>query len=84
MFPLLARVDLRVMAMKEAPHFPKLQHNWNLTIKVFSNISWKLIESGGLTPLQKFSRCILQPQPNGKVGDCKAKFIFEQFPKIIT
>ena len=35
------------------------------TIKLFSVISRTLI-GGGLTPLQKCSRCILQPQPTGQ------------------
>ena len=37
----------------------------NLTIGLFSVISWTLI-GGGLTPLQRFSWCILQPQPTGQ------------------
>ena len=45
----------------------KLQHYWNLTIRLFSVISRTLIVCvGGLTPLQKCSQCILQPQPTGQ------------------
>ena len=46
------------------PHFPKLQHYWNPTIKLFSVI-WRSLFVGSLTPLQKSSWCILQPQPIG-------------------
>ena len=47
------------------PHSPKLQHCWNLTIRLFSVISRALV-GGGLIPLQRSSRCILQPQPTGQ------------------
>ena len=50
------------------PHSSKSQHHWNLTIRLFSVISRTLIE-GGLTPLQRCSRCILQPQLTGQPGD---------------
>ena len=46
----------------EQQHSPKLQHHWKLTLRLFSVISRTLI-GGGLTPLQRYSRCILQPQP---------------------
>ena len=36
--PFRARVDLEAMAMKGFSHSPKLQHHWNLTIKLFSFI----------------------------------------------
>ena len=49
------------------PHSPKLQHCWNLTIRLFSVISRTLV-SGGLTPLQRCSQCILQPQLTGQSG----------------
>ena len=58
------------------PHSPKLQHCWNLTIRLFSVISRILIGRGGLTPLQRSSRCILQPQPTGQ------KIWIERSPKI--
>ena len=47
--PFRARVDLGAMAMKGAPHSPKLQHHWNLTIRLFSVISRTLISE--LLPL---------------------------------
>ena len=53
------------MAVKGCSAFPKLQHHWNLTIWLFSVISRTLV-GGGLTPLQRSSRCILQPQPTGQ------------------
>ena len=47
-------------------HIPKkLQHCWNLTIRLFSVISTTLI-GGILTPLQRCSRCFLQPQLTGQ------------------
>ena len=47
---------------EEVPtHFPKLQHYWNLTIRLFSVISRTLVR-GGLTPMQTCSRCIIQAQ----------------------
>ena len=47
------------------PHSPMLQHCWNLTIRLFSVISRTLVR-GGLTPLQRCSQCILQPQLTGQ------------------
>ena len=47
------------------PHSPKLQDCWNLTIRLFSVISRTLV-GVCLTPLQRSSRCILQPQPTGQ------------------
>ena len=45
------------------PHFPKLQHYWNLAIK-----SGHLAGGGwSLTPLQRISWCILQSQPTRKI-----------------
>ena len=38
----------------------------NLTIRLFSVISRILVE-GSLTPLQRSSQCILQPQPTGQI-----------------
>ena len=48
------------------PHSPKLQHCWNLTIRLFSVISRTLVMGGGLTPLQRCCQCILQPQLTGQ------------------
>ena len=50
------------MAIKGCPHSPKLQHHWDLAIRLFSFISRTLI-GWCLTPLQKCCRCILQAQP---------------------
>ena len=60
------------------PHSPKLQHCWNLTIRLFSAISRTLIGGGGLTPLQRSSRCILQPQPTGPIN----LLMYVYFPKM--
>ena len=40
-----------------------LQHYWNLNIKLFSAIIQETRWGGGLTSLQRYNRCILQPQP---------------------
>ena len=66
MLPFQARVDLGAMAMKGAPYSLKSQHYLNHTIKLFSVISRTLIGRGGVTPLQRYSQCILQPQPTGQ------------------
>ena len=60
---LWVRVDLGAIAMKEYSTFPKLQHYWNLTIRL-CHIQGTHCQS--LTPLQKTSQCILQPQPTGQ------------------
>ena len=59
MLPLLVRVDLGAMVMK-------LQHYWNLIIRLFRVISGHSSRGGVLTPLQRSSRWILQPQPTGQ------------------
>ena len=46
------------------PHCTKFQHCWNLTIRLFSVITGHSL--GDLTPLQRSSWCILQPQPTGQ------------------
>ena len=46
-------------------HSPKLQHYWNLTIRLFTVISRTLIVRS-LTPLQRSNWCILQPQVTGQ------------------
>ena len=43
MLSLRARVDQGPMAMKGILHSPKLQHYWNLTIRLFSVISRTLV-----------------------------------------
>ena len=65
MLPFLARMDMIGMAIKGYSTFPKPQHHRNLTIRLFSVISRKLI--GGLTPLQRCSWCTLQPQLTGQI-----------------
>ena len=74
-------MNLRAMAMKECSVFPKPQHYWDLTIRLFSVISRTLIGGGGgLTPLQRCSQCILQPQPTGQYTELNVnQFYFEQF-----
>ena len=42
-------VDLGAMAMKGTPHSPKLQHTWNLTIRLFSVI-YRTLVGGGSYP----------------------------------
>ena len=48
------------------PRSPKFQHYWNLTIRFVCVISSTLV-GRGLTPLQRCSWYILQPQPTGQV-----------------
>ena len=45
-------------------HSPKLQGR-SLIIRLFSVISWNLVKGEGITHLQRYSKCILQPQPTG-------------------
>ena len=68
--PRRARVDLGAMAMNGCSVFPKALHYWDLTIRLFNVISW-----GGLTPLQRCSQCILQPQPTGQATPWKLPLI---------
>ena len=49
---------------RSVPHSPKLQHYWNLTIRLFSHIPDTRLRRR-LIPQQRCSRCILQPQPIG-------------------
>ena len=46
-------------------HSPKLQHYWSLTIRLFNVISGHSLVVGGLTPLPRCNRCILQPRLTG-------------------
>ena len=62
----LSEWTLEAIAMEGAPHPPKLQHYWNLTIRLFSVICKTLI-GGGLTPLQRCTGYILQLQPTGQI-----------------
>ena len=67
--PLRARADLGEMAVKVHPEFPKapslLQPHHQIDKWHIQDTHW-----GSLTPLQRCSCCILQPQPNGprKIG----------------
>ena len=66
MLPFLDREELRVMAMKGCLVFPKapasLEHLPSDCLESCAGHSlW-----GGLTPLQRCSRYILQPQPTGQ------------------
>ena len=51
MLSIQARVDLEAIAMKRYSTFPKLQHYWNLTIRLFSVISGHSLV--GLNPLRR-------------------------------
>ena len=56
------------------PEWTREQWQWSsilhsLTIRLFNVISRTLV-GGGLTSLQRSSRCILQPQPTEKVCVC--------------
>ena len=46
MIPFPARVDLGPMAMKEYSAFPKAQHHWNLTVRLFGIIYRTLVIRG--------------------------------------
>ena len=46
-------------------HSPKLQHDWNVTIRLFSAISWTHVDRR-VTPQQRGIQCILQPQSTGQ------------------
>ena len=63
--PLRARVDQGAMAMKGWSTFSKFHDDWNLTIRLFSVLSWTLV-GGGLIPLLRSTRCILQHQSIGQ------------------
>ena len=52
------------MAINGTPHSPKLQHYWNLPIRLFSVIHPGHSLEEGLTLLQRCSRYILQPKPD--------------------
>ena len=62
MLPFRVRVDLGVMAMNGFSAFPKaLLEPYNQIVKChIQDTRWE-----GLTPLQRSSRCILQPQLTG-------------------
>ena len=66
MLPLRARVDLGAMAMKGYSAFPKAPGIAGTSPSdcLVSYPGHSL--GGGLTPLQRSSRCILQSQPTGQ------------------
>ena len=66
MLPCLARVDLEQWQWRGALYSPKPQHYWDLNIRLFSVISRTLVGGADLTPLQRCSQCILQPQLTGE------------------
>ena len=49
------------------------QRYWRLIIKLFSVLSRTLDRGGGIIPLQRSSRCILQPQPTGPLDTCSGR-----------
>ena len=63
MLLLWARVDLRVMAMKGYSAFPKLQHCWNLTIRLFRVRT--LVGVGGLTLCREAVSVLYSPSRLG-------------------
>ena len=61
LLPFWAREDLGAMAMKGCSAFPKAPASLEPHHQIYCHTQdthW-----GGLTPLQRCSRCILQPQP---------------------
>ena len=62
-----ARVDLGTMAMKELSAFTKaraiVEPHHQIVLCHKQDTRWK-----GFTPLQRCSRCILQPQPTGQAS----------------
>ena len=62
--PLKAWVNLGVMAMKGYSAFPRFQHYWGLIIRWF-NVITRTFMGYSLSPLQRCSQCILQPQLTG-------------------
>ena len=66
MLPCRDRVDLRAMAMKGYSVFPKapasLEPHHQIVLCHIQDTRW----GGGLTPLQRSSRCILQLQLTGQ------------------
>ena len=65
--PLRVRVNLGAMTIKE--NSAKLQHYWNLTIRVFGVIS-KTPIGGGLTSLPRCIQCILHPKTTRPQDTC--------------
>ena len=69
--PLQARMDLGVMAMKEysTSQVPALLKPHHQIVCHIQDTRW----GGGLIPLQRSSRCILQPQPTGQYTELNVK-----------
>ena len=61
-----------------APHFPKLLHHWNLTIRLFSVISRTLIVVGVLLLCRDAVGVFLQPKPNGQYTEITVKSVLFQ------
>ena len=70
------------MAIKGPLHSPKLQHYWNLNIRLFSVISRTRVVGGGFTPLQRCSQCILQSQPTGQFSSREFRLMLKKIIKI--
>ncbi len=52
------------------PHYPKLQHHGNLTVRLFSVISWTLV--GGVLPLcREADRAMLEIELFDHLTVCK-------------
>ena len=60
MLPLRVRVGLRAMATKGYSAFPKLQHYWSLTIRLFSVI-YKTLFGGVLPPCSEAVNVFYSP-----------------------
>ena len=82
MRPFQATVDQVAMAMKGcsvSPKAPALLGPHHQTLVSYPGHSW-----GGLTPLQRCSECILQPQPTGhRKSLVKEKFWAQQSVKVM-
>ena len=67
MLPLWDRVDLGAMAIKGYSAFPKapasLESHHQIVSYHIQDTHW----GRGLTPLERSSQCILQPQPTGQM-----------------
>ena len=76
MLPLRARVDLGAMAMKRYSAFPKapalLEPHYQIVLCHIQDTRW-----ASLTPLQRCSRCIQQPQPTGPISQGYLKRYFD-------
>ena len=55
----------------------KLQHYWNLTIRLFCVLTDTHWGGGSFTPLKRYSWCILQPQLTGQIIFCSIIYIIQ-------